>query len=374
MSEPRFFAFASSPTVADVVAWTGARAAAGTDTTAVIRRVAPLESSAPGDLTFLDNAKYAPALATTRATACLLAPRFAPQAPARLIALVSSDPYRAMAVALTHLYPGASRPASMFGATGVSPGTFVHPDAHLEDGVVVDPGAVIGPGAAIGAGSIIGANAVIGPSVHVGRLCAIGAHVTLQHALLGDRVIVHPGARIGQDGFGFAMGRAGHLKVPQVGRVIIQNDVEIGANATIDRGANRDTMIGEGTKIDNLVQIGHNVRIGRHCVIVAQAGISGSTDVGDFAAMGGQVGLTGHLKIGAGARIAAGSGVMHDVPPGERWMGAPAQPLRDFVRGRAELDRLAKGSLAARPHVDGGEASDEPEKRERHRRAPRDGT
>ena len=170
-----------------------------------------------------------------------------------------------MAMVMARLYPGALRPGSSFGETGVSPAAFVHPSARLEAGVVVDPGAVIGRGAEIGAGTMIGANAVIGPEVRIGRDGAVGASTTIVAALIGDRVIIHPGAHIGQDGFGFALGPRGHLKVPQIGRVIIQDDVEIGAGATIDRGANRDTVIGEGAKIDNLVQIAHNVVIGRHC-------------------------------------------------------------------------------------------------------------
>jgi UDP-3-O-[3-hydroxymyristoyl] glucosamine N-acyltransferase len=252
-----------------------------------------------------------------------------------------------MAAVVGRMYPDALRPPSFFGATGVSPGSFVHPDARLEAGVVVDPGAVIGQGASVGAGTIIGANAVVGPHVRIGRNCSIGAQACVQHALVGDRVIVHPGARIGQDGFGFAMGPGGHLKVPQIGRVIVQNDVEIGANSTIDRGANRDTVIGEGTKIDNLVQIGHNVTIGRHCVIVAHVGISGSTDIGDFVAIGGQVGIAGHLHVGPGAQIAAQSGVMNEVPAGAKWGGSPARPMRDWLRSIVTMEKLsARGAEA----------------------------
>ena len=205
------------------------------------------------------------------------------------------------------------------------------------------PGDGVGPGAEIGSGSVIGPGAAIGPGVCIGRDSAIGAGATRTNAVVGNRVIVHPGARIGQDGFGFAMG-ATHLKVPQVGRVIVQDDVEIGANTTIDRGASRDTVIGEGTKIDNLVQIAHNVVIGRHCVIVSGVGISGSTTLEDYVVLGGQVGVVGHLRIGRGAQIAGSSNVNRDVPPGSRWGGTPATPVRAWFRELTTLARLAQRS------------------------------
>ena len=180
----------------------------------------------------------------------------------------------------------------------------MHPSARLENGVTVEPGAVIGPRAEIGGGTVIGANAVIGAEVRIGRDCSIGAGAVITNALIGDRVIIHPGCKIGQDGFGFVMGGNGHLKIPQIGRVIIQDDVEIGAGTTIDRGAIRDTVIGEGTKIDNLVQVGHNVSIGRHCIMVAQVGISGSSTLEDFVVLGARVGVNNNVTIGEGAQIA----------------------------------------------------------------------
>ena len=167
------------------------------------------------------------------------------------------------------------------------------------------------------------------------------------HALIGDGVIIHAGTRVGQDGFGYVPGAGGHGKVPQVGRVIIQDGVEIGANSTIDRGAIRDTVIGEGTKIDNLVQIAHNVEIGRHCVLAAHTGISGSCTIGDYVMMGGRVGITDNITVGTGAMIAAGSGVMSHIPPGEKWGGAPAQPARDWLKANAALRRLARRSPAS---------------------------
>ncbi|MFN3890555.1 MAG: UDP-3-O-(3-hydroxymyristoyl)glucosamine N-acyltransferase [Beijerinckiaceae bacterium] len=342
MSEPVFFRRETAPTLRDVVEWTGAKAPEGADLSQTINELAPLDQGRPGALVFLDNPKYSDQVSVTRATACLMSARYVTKAAPGLVTLVTPEPYRAFAVVAGRMFPTALRPQSVFGATGVSPGSFVHPEARLEAGVVVDPGAVIGPRAQIGAGTLVGANAVIGPDVCIGRDCTVGPNATVLHALVGDRVYLHPGVRIGQDGFGFAMGPGGHLKVPQVGRVIIQNDVEIGANTTIDRGANRDTLIGEGTKIDNLVQIAHNVSVGRHCVIVSQVGVSGSTEIGDFVAIGGQAGLTGHLRIGPGAQIAAQAGVMNDVPAGERWGGAPAKPLREFMRDIATLARLSK--------------------------------
>ena len=342
MSEPVFFRRDGTPTLADICEWTGAKPAEGVDLSVTITGLAPLDQGGPGDLVFLDNPKYAEQLAGARASACLLAPRYLARVPAGVAALVTPEPYRAFAIAAAKLYPAAARPQSVFEGAGVSPGSYVHPEARLEAGVVVDPGAVIGPRAQIGAGTLVGANAVVGPDVCIGRECTIGPNATVLHALIGDRVHLHPGVRIGQDGFGFAMGPRGHLKVPQTGRVIIQNDVEIGANSTIDRGANRDTLVGEGTKIDNLVQIGHNVSVGRHCVIVSQVGVSGSTELGDFAVLGGQAGLAGHLKIGPGAQIAAQSGVMTDVPAGQRWGGSPASPMREWLKAHAILGRLAR--------------------------------
>jgi UDP-3-O-[3-hydroxymyristoyl] glucosamine N-acyltransferase len=343
MSDPVFFRPAARPSLADVLDWTGARALATIDLTAmIVESVAPLDEAGPHSIAFFENPRYLEQLSATRAMACFVTERFADRVPKNTVALVTLAPARAMATLLARLYPEALKPGSSFGGTGVSPGAAVHPEARLESDVTVDPGVVIGPGAEIGSGSVIGPNAVIGAHVRIGRGCALGPGVKIAHALIGNRVIVHAGAAIGQDGFGFVIGPRGHLKVPQIGRVIIQDDVEIGANTTIDRGALRDTVIGEGTKIDNLVQIAHNVRIGRHCLIVAQTGISGSTEIGDFVSIGGQAGLAGHLFVGSGAQIAAQSGVIADVAPKARLGGTPARAFRDWLRAHVVLDRLIK--------------------------------
>lgn len=341
MADPVFFAPPTPQPLARIIEATGAKAADGADLALTISGVAPLDRGEPGDIVFLDNAKYAGDLAKTKATACFVSAKYATQLPEGVVALVTPQPYKAFAQVLALLYPSAKRPQSVFGTVGIAPGAFIHPTARMEADVTVDPGAIIGPGAEIGSGSLICAGAVIGPEVRIGRDCVVASNATVQHALIGNRVIIHPGVSIGQDGFGFAMGPGGHLKVPQVGRVIIQDDVEIGANTTIDRGANRDTVIGEGTKIDNLVQIAHNVTIGRHCVIVSQVGISGSTVLQDYAVLGGQAGIAGHLTIGMGAQIAAKTGLMSDVPPGEKWGGIPGRPGKQWFREVATLTRLA---------------------------------
>lgn len=352
MAEPVFFPFATSLDFGEVATISGATLPDGAPMDRRIEGAAALETAGPSDLAYMDNPKYTEALAATKAGLCLVSPRFADRVPAGTVVLVSPAPYHAFAKVLARFFPSALKPESAFAAQGVAPGAVVHATAVLEPGVTVDPGAVIGPGAEIGAGTVVAANAVIGPQVRIGRNCSIGAGSSIQAALIGNRVIVHPGARIGQDGFGFAMSPKGHMKVPQIGRVIVQDDVEIGANSCIDRGASRDTVIGEGTKIDNLVQIGHNCVIGRHCVICAQVGLAGSSTLEDFVVLGGQVGLAGHLVIGAGAQIAAQSGVAGDVPRGARYGGYPAQPALSWARETAMLKSL----LAKR-----GRKSDAPE-------------
>jgi len=339
MGKRRFFDRPSALTVAQIISLTGAepRDAAGLER--LIADVAPLDHAGPADLTFVESNKYADALAATRAGACLMPQRLEARAPDGVIVLRTEEPYRAFVTVHREFYPRALRPTSMFETTGVSPAATIHPSAKLGNGITVDPGVVIGPRAEIGPGSTIAATAVIGPDVLIGRDCTVGAGCSIMHALIGDRVVIHPGCRIGQDGFGYIPGDTS-LKIPQTGRVIIEDDVEIGAGTAIDRGGIRDTIIGEATKIDNLCQIGHNVVIGRHCVVVAQSGLSGSVTLEDFAALGGAVGLAPHVRIGAGARVAARSGVMNDIPPKQTWGGYPARPRMQWMRQQAVLARL----------------------------------
>src|SRR5580693_5084190 len=329
-------------TIEEIAALTRAKPRAGDPLDRRISNIAPLDTAVAADISFLEKPKFLDALAITRAGACFVSPRFEAQAPRGLAILVTPEPYRAFVAVTRALFPDALRPSSLFGVKGCSKAAQVHPAARLEANVTVDPLAVIGAHAEIGAGTVIAAGAVIGPGVAIGRDCAIGAGATIQHALIGDRVIIHPGVRIGQDGFGYLPDPRGHQKIPQTRRVIIQDDVEIGANSTIDRGATRDTVIGEGTKIDNLVQIAHNCTIGRHCLIAGQTGISGSSQVGDFVMMGGQVGLADHVNVGSGAMLGAQSGYMADVPAGTRWLGTPAMPVREFMKSYTVLRKLAR--------------------------------
>ena len=337
MEHPGFFERAGPLSVAAIAERLGATLASGTDAAQLITDIRPLDEAKPGHLTFLDNRKYLPQLAAARASAILIAPAFASRVPFGAAVLQLKNPYRGFAQALALFYPEAMRPKTAMSERG---DPLVHPSARIETGVRIEPGAVIGREAWIGAGTTIAAGAVIGYRVTIGRDSYIGPSASIIHALIGDRVVIHSGVRIGQDGFGFAMGAGGHLKVPQIGRVIIQDDVEIGANSAVDRGALKDTIIGEGTKIDNLVQIGHNVVIGRHCVIVGQCGIAGSSELADFVVMGGQAGVAGHIKVGVGARIAGASHAKDDVPAGSRMIGTPAKTLREWAKQELRLKRL----------------------------------
>jgi UDP-3-O-[3-hydroxymyristoyl] glucosamine N-acyltransferase len=315
MPDSRFFEDLGPATLAELASLSGARLADPAGGHHLISHVAPLESADAGSITFLSDPKRLADLAGLKGAACFLKPEHATQAPSGCVLLLTSHPQASWAAAAERLYAPRRHDGS----------AHIHADCQLEEGVCLSPGVVVGQGATIG------------------RDCRIGANAVLGFALVGDRVSIHAGAVIGEAGFGAAGGPQGVVDLPQLGRVILQDGVTIGANSCVDRGAFGDTTIGENTKIDNLVHVAHNVRLGRNCVAAAFTGISGSTTVGDGVAFGGKAGVADHLTVGAGAQIGAAASVFKDVPAGETWTGFPARPLKRWLRETAWLSRKAGG-------------------------------
>ncbi|MDA9437510.1 UDP-3-O-(3-hydroxymyristoyl)glucosamine N-acyltransferase [Bradyrhizobium sp. CCBAU 51627] len=347
MAQPTFFKKSPEATLADIAALTKAQLVDPSRGGHVITGIASLDEAGPMHLAFFDNLKYADELRATKAGACLVSPRFEAQVPPHVAVLRAAQPFRAFVGLAREWHADALRPQSWFGNDGIAPSAVIDPSARLEDDVIVEPLTVIGPDVEIGSGTVIGAGVVLGPGVKIGRDCNVGARSAIQCALIGNNVLIHPGCSIGQDGYGFIFfGPEGHLKVPQTGRVLIQNNVEVGAGTTIDRGSLRDTVIGEGTKIDNQVQIGHNVTIGRNCLLAAQIGLAGSLTIGDNVALGAKVGINNHLKIGDGAQVTAMSGVKDDIPPNGRWGGFFAKPTKQWFKEIIAVERLVRDSKA----------------------------
>lgn len=342
MKDPDFFPPARKVTVADVATMTGASLHGSASGDQVITGIAPLAEGGAGMLVYAEGSRQIAETERLEAAAILCPQSAADNVSGQIAILVSANPKADFAAVGRLLFPAAVKPTAITGETGISSAAHVLADAEIEDGAIVEAGAVVSSGAAIGSGTVVAPHSVVGPGVKIGRNCYIGPSTTIVATVIGDNVQIHAGTRVGQDGFGYVPGSSGLEKQPQIGRVIIQNNVEIGANSTVDRGALSDTVIGEGTKIDNLVQIAHNVRIGRHCAIAAHCGISGSVTVGDYVMLGGRVGLSDHLTIGDGAQLAAASGVMHDVPAGAKWAGAPAKPVKAFFREVAAVRSLAE--------------------------------
>jgi UDP-3-O-[3-hydroxymyristoyl] glucosamine N-acyltransferase len=335
MADPRFFERAGPHSLSALAALSGARLYDPADAERLVVDVAPLETAGPDNVTFLDNRKYVDAFSASRAGAAFVDERVVGKAPVGMALLLADEPTKAFARAAQAFYPVPPVVPRRAPSAVIDPAAWVPADCDIGEHVVIEAGVHLG------ARCRIDANTVIAAGVELGDDCRVGANVTLSHCLIGARVVLHPGVRIGQPGFGFAPDREGPVKVPQLGRVLIGDDVDIGANTTIDRGSGHDTVIGAGTMIDNLVQIGHNVVLGRGCVMAGQAGIAGSSRLGDFVMVGGQSAIAGHLRIGNGGRIAGTSGVMRDVAAGEVVGGRPAVPFTQFMRQVAILKRLA---------------------------------
>jgi UDP-3-O-[3-hydroxymyristoyl] glucosamine N-acyltransferase len=302
------------------------------DTTAVLKSFAPAERAQAGDLTFAENEDYFARAEQSAATAIIAEKRFSSS---KKILIHVPNARVAFAKALALFFPEQKFAAG------------IHPTAVVAKSATIDPTAHIGPHCAVGERVKIGANSVLQGGNFIGDDSRFGDEVNLFPNVtiypcteIGHRVRIHACTVVGSDGFGYVLDGGIHRKVPQIGNIIIGDDVEIGANVTIDRGVLGSTVIGKGTKIDNLVQIAHNVEIGEHCIVIAQVGISGSTKLGNYVILAGQSGIAGHLKIGNQVTVAGQSGVMHDIPDGEKWLGSPAQPDKQTKRQMIAIQHL----------------------------------
>lgn len=328
MPDARFFESLGPLTLRALAEATGSTLRDAEAAERLVVKVAPLGQASADAVAFLGSRKHAADLATTKAGAVFVSEADVAVAPAGCVVLISRAPQAAWAKAAALLHRPRTHPLT---------DGMIDPTAEVEDGAEIGPGVIIGPGARIGSGTRILSAAVIGPGVAIGRGGWIGAYASIGFALIGDRVNIMAGARVGEAGFGVTASDGGLADIPQLGRVIIQDNVTVGANSCIDRGSYDDTVIGENTKLDNLVHVGHSTRLGRNCVAAAYTGISGSVVAGDNVSFGGRAGISDHVQIGDGANIAAGSGVLGTIPAGETWGGYPAKPIRKWMRETATL-------------------------------------
>jgi UDP-3-O-[3-hydroxymyristoyl] glucosamine N-acyltransferase len=316
MIDSKFHKKNGSPNLAELAKVSGCKLYDEKFSNFLVKNLAPLETASEGDLTFFQNIKYLNQFKNTKASVCIVSEKFIDKAPAGIALLISENPYYAFAIITQRLFYQKNRELK------------ISEKAHVEDSAEIGSNTIISSGCYIGANCVIGKNCVIHPNV------------TITNSIIGNNVIIHAGSSIGQDGFGYAFHNGKHHKVMQLGRVIIENDVEIGANTCIDRGSVHDTIIGEGSKLDNMVQIAHNVKVGKHCVFAAQVGVAGSTEFGNYVVIGGQAGVGGHIKIGNRVTISARSGVFKDINDGETVGGFPAVPIKQFHRQSLALAKL----------------------------------
>lgn len=334
MVDSRFFKVSSPLTLEQISKISECEVVNSTNDDIIIEGVAPIQRAKPNEATFLANNKYSDFLYNCKAGACFISEKDSKNAPKEMTLLISNNPYYSYAKLADALYSSNEN--------NNSNNIYIDETASVGKNCKFEHSVVISANAKIGDNCFIGANSYIGSGVEIGNNCHIYQNVTVTYSIISDNVVIHNGARIGQDGFGFATHNGKHFRVPQLGRVIIENNVDIGANSCIDRGSGPDTIIGEGCMLDNLVQIGHNVQLGKGCIIVSQVGISGSTKLGDYVVLGGQAGVAGHLNVGDGVRAAAQAGITKNIEPMRKVGGTPAVNINDWHRQAITLSKLIK--------------------------------
>jgi len=341
MSEKRFFEKSGPYKLKALAAHIGGKLNSKQFSNILIDDISSLENAKSNEISFFSNISYKKELKDTKAGACIIKPDWSHLAPKNVPLVLIDDPYLGFALISQKFYPLEIKPHQL---TGIKKKYEYRNQDNitLGENVVIECGAIIGKNVVIGDNSFIASNSVIGSEVKIGNNCYIGANVSITHSIVGKNVKIHNGTSIGQDGFGFAMSATGHQKIPQLGLVEIHDDVEIGANCTIDRGTADNTIIGKGTKLDNLVHVAHNCKIGRNCILTGMVGLAGSTILEDFVVMGAKSGAVGHLTIGKGSQIAAKTGVTKSLPPGKKWAGWPAKNIDLWKKELIEIRKLLK--------------------------------
>ena len=342
MSDPRFFKKSGPFSLIEIANLINGDLSCENESI-LIEDISTLKFAKDNEITFFQDLSYKSDLNETKASVCLIKKEHKDFAPENIDLIFSNNPYMDFTLISQHFYPNEIFPKSTSSFEKSLSNNGIDHTAVIDPTSVIEEGAIIGANVVIDKNSTISSNTVIGKGVEIGSNSFIGSNVTITHSIIGNNIIIHQGTSVGQDGFGFAMSPDGHKKIPQVGRVLIQDNVEIGANCSIDRGSIQDTVIKKGTKIDNMVHIAHNCIIGENCIIAGMVGLAGSTTLEDFVVMGAKSGAVGHITIGKGSQIAAKAGVSKTLPPGKTWAGFPIREMNLWKKDLSYIRKLSKG-------------------------------